>query len=636
MPKKGFNKLGLLAALLLCSSLAAAQLPFQAGTALAADPVQANPVWPETVTSIGMGPSLNIVWGKALSSDINWTFDTGGDTPFTNVIVVNGLAYVGSMMNYVYALDAVTGKLAWKFLADNWIMTNPVVADGKLFIGSGNRFYQTAPSKGGLRGTGPNSLYALDAKTGRMLWQYSVPGEAMPTPLYKDGIVYYVTGDRNLYALDAATGKLVYKYYLGSIFSMGSINLDGDIMVFGGGFPFKVFGFNLKTRTVAWETPFPDVYLGLDDSNPAVANGLLYINGVAYDTTAAGPVNPRHEFYALDTQTGQLRWKFTAGLYSLVDDNKSSTPVVVDGVYYGASSIARSFSALDAATGAVKWQYGIGQVVKGAPVVFSNFVIFADAKGNIYTLNRNTGKLIKKVSLGGNIGPQGPSLFNGTLYLANQNGEVLAFSVTKLINESLRAPEPVPPANSNTAYFSPTGHAVSGAFLDYWQKNGGLAQFGYPITGEISEFHASEGKTYQVQYFERARFEMHDQVVLGRVGSEITANRLSEKAFQPAAAPAVPAPASTSIYFSPTGHAVSGAFLDYWQKNGGLARFGYPISEPHEETLTGGQTLTIQYFERARFELHSSPAETGTNSASSPLVMLGLVGLEKLSAADFK
>jgi hypothetical protein len=129
---------------------------------------------------------------------------------------------------------------------------------------------------------------------------------------------------------------------------------------------------------------------------------------------------------------------------------------------------------------------------------------------------------------------------------------------------------------------------------------------------------------------------MHDQVVLGRVGSEITANRLGEKAFQPAAAPAVPAPASTSIYFSPTGHAVSGAFLDYWQKNGGLARFGYPISEPHEETLTGGQTLTIQYFERARFELHSSPAETGTNSASSPLVMLGLVGLEKLSAADFK
>lgn len=632
MPR--FNKLALLMALWVFGALLV-QLPFGPASVQAVEPPSASPAaWPTEVTSIGMGPSLNAVWGTAVSSDINWTFDTHGDTPFTNVIVVNGLAYVGSMLNYVYALNAVTGRLAWKFLADNWIMTNPVVAEGKLFIGSGNRFYQTAPSRGGLRGTGPNSLYALDAKTGQMLWQYSIPGEAMPTPLYKDGLVYFVTGDRNLYALEAATGKLAYQYNLGSIFSMGSINLDGDIMVFGGGFPFKVFGFNLKTRRLAWETPFPDVYLGLDDSNPAVANGLLYINGVAYDTTANGPVNPRHEFYALDTQTGQLRWTFKAGLYSLVDDNKSSTPVVVDGIYYGASSIARNFSALEAATGAIKWQYNIGQVVKGAPVVFGNFVIFADAKGNIYTLNRATGKLIKKVSLGGNVGPQGPTLFNGTLYVANQDGKVFAFSAAKLINESLRAPEPAPAANSNPAsrYFNPTGHSVSGAFLDYWQKNGGLAQFGYPLTGLISEFHAAEGKTYQVQYFERARFELHDQVVLGRLGSELTANRLGEKAFQPAAA--LTAPASTPTYFSPTGHSVSGIFLDYWQKNGGLSRFGYPISEPLEETLLDGKRHTVQYFERGRFELHSASV-TGNGTAGTE-VLLGLVGLEKLSAAEIK
>ncbi|MBN9393183.1 MAG: PQQ-binding-like beta-propeller repeat protein [Chloroflexi bacterium] len=612
MKKIALKRLGWSGSLWLLGALLV-QLPVQ--TSLADD--SASPLWPTEVDHVGIYQNLNPVWGNAVSSDVNWVYDTKGDMPFTNVIVVDGLAYVGAMMNQFYALDALSGKLVWKFEANNWIMTNPVVAEGKVFIGSGNRDYQAAPSKGGLRGTGPNSLYALDAKTGQQIWKYDVAGEAMPTPLYHDGIVYYVTGDRNLYALNAATGELVYKYNLGSIFSMGSINIDGDMLVFGGGFPFKVFGFNLKTRSLAWEKDFPDVYLGLDDSNPSIANGLMYINGVTYDTTADGPVNPRHEFFALDTQTGNLKWTFTAGIFSMPDDNKSSTPVIVDGVYYGASSLARNFSALDAATGAIKWQYNIGQVVKGNPVVTGNFVIFADGKGTVYTLNRTTGKLIKKLALGGNIAPQGPTLFNGTIYLANQgNGKIYAFSLTTLTGETLRStPEAIP---ANTSFkgvlFKETGHVVSGAFLDFWNKNGGLASLGYPITGEIQEFHAAEGKTYTVQYFERARLELHDNTVLmGRLGSEVTANRLGEPAFQPVSKPA------SGPYYSETGHTVLLQFEAYWQRNGGLARFGYPISEPVQEKSSDGQVHTVQYFERARLELHDNNT-----------VLLGLIGSERL------
>jgi hypothetical protein len=57
--------------------------------------------------------------------------------------------------------------------------------------------------------------------------------------------------------------------------------------------------------------------------------------------------------------------------------------------------------------------------------------------------------------------------------------------------------------------------------------------------------------------------------------------------------------------FQQTGHTVCGRFLQYWQQNGGLAQQGYPISETFTETSDlNGRPYTVQYFERAVFELH--------------------------------
>ncbi|MBX6754632.1 MAG: ferritin-like domain-containing protein [Thermorudis peleae] len=80
-------------------------------------------------------------------------------------------------------------------------------------------------------------------------------------------------------------------------------------------------------------------------------------------------------------------------------------------------------------------------------------------------------------------------------------------------------------------------------------------------------------------------------------------------------APAQPKPGAT--YFKETGHNVSGAFLSYWQAFGGLAIFGYPLTEVMQEN-----GLTVQYFERARFELHPGAAPQRYD------VLLGLVGRE--------
>src|SRR5436309_827968 len=67
-------------------------------------------------------------------------------------------------------------------------------------------------------------------------------------------------------------------------------------------------------------------------------------------------------------------------------------------------------------------------------------------------------------------------------------------------------------ANGSTkVWFQETRHSVSGKILEYWNKYGGLKQFGFPQSEQFNEVSATDGKTYTVQYFERNRFELHPE-----------------------------------------------------------------------------------------------------------------------------
>jgi hypothetical protein len=66
-------------------------------------------------------------------------------------------------------------------------------------------------------------------------------------------------------------------------------------------------------------------------------------------------------------------------------------------------------------------------------------------------------------------------------------------------------------AQANCQTFTETAKTVCGRFLDYWKTNGGLAQQGFPISNPLQEVSSTDGKSYTVQYFERAVFELHPE-----------------------------------------------------------------------------------------------------------------------------
>lgn len=175
-------------------------------------------------------------------------------------------------------------------------------------------------------------------------------------------------------------------------------------------------------------------------------------------------------------------------------------------------------------------------------------------------------------------------------------------------------------------YFPATNHYTYLPFSVYWENNGGLPVFGYPISEQLVE------GGYRVQYFERQRMEHHPEnpapyhVLLGLLGVQ-RADQLGLSGTAPFQRHTA-SPNPNCEYVLATGHNLCYGFRQYWHNHGldfgdpgysyreSLALFGYPISE---EFTSGGRT--VQYFERARLEWHpENPAPWD--------VLGGLLGVE--------
>ena len=156
--------------------------------------------------------------------------------------------------------------------------------------------------------------------------------------------------------------------------------------------------------------------------------------------------------------------------------------------------------------------------------------------------------------------------------------------------------------------FPQTRQTVRGKFLQYWLTYGGLAQYGLPITGEMTELNDIDHKPYTVQYFERAVFEYHPEkkppydILLSQLGVV----RYEQKYPGPRGGPGQqPNTSRGSRHFPETGKRLGGEFLTYWRSHGGVMQQGLPISDEFvERNELDGKEYIVQYFERAVFELH--------------------------------
>jgi alcohol dehydrogenase (cytochrome c) len=249
-----------------------------------------------------------------------WSYQFSATRAETTPLVVDGVMYVTGPRNTAAALDARTGRAIWQYARrlPSDIHANCTVMTNRGFAILGNRLYLA---------TLDAHLVALDAETGNPLWDIAVDDYKTGTsithaPLAIDGkiIVGITAGECALTgfidAYDAATGRRLWRVHVvAGKDDPARSTWAGNSADFGGGPTWMTGTYDAETDTLFWSTgnPSPDY----DGSVRAGDN--LYTCSVL----------------ALDPQTGKLKWYFQFTPHDTHDWDATETNVLADAMFRG-------------------------------------------------------------------------------------------------------------------------------------------------------------------------------------------------------------------------------------------------------------------------------------------------------------
>ncbi|HVO56266.1 MAG TPA: PQQ-binding-like beta-propeller repeat protein [Dongiaceae bacterium] len=314
----------------------------------------------------------------AASGTEKWKFKTGGEHRFiakhlhgiepanepvpdpfdfylSSPAVSGGVVYFGSSDGCVYALEAGSGALKWKFKTGDVVHASPAVAGGTVFVGSWDTYF-----------------YALDAATGAEKWRFKTGEDheiynqtgLQASAAVVEGVVYFGCRDSNFYALDAATGKSLWTYKNNGSWVIGSAAVVNGRVYFATSDTGLLHAVDAKSGQDLFSLAFNRWPMF---SSPAIAGNTLYLG------------SHQGRLLAIDLPAQKLAWMFETDA-ARKNGAAVTTP---DGKPNHAAAFADSF--YDDIIVGIQKMFSNGAVLS-SPAISGSTVVFGSLDGNIYAV----------------------------------------------------------------------------------------------------------------------------------------------------------------------------------------------------------------------------------------------------------
>ncbi len=335
----------------------------------------------------------------------------------------------------------------WKFKAESYVTSSPVLADGVIYFGSDD-----------------GNLYAVHQENGEEVWRFHSEKPINSSPAISNGVVYFQSKDGFTYALDTKSGEIKWKAdtgpdrFIDYDYMSSSPTIQDEIVYIGGGNG-KLYALNANTGAEMWSVEA----LGTNPirSSPAVAGDTVYFTAESkllaldaktgkekwfYQSNALIRSSPSvgdgivvfgdnsSTIYAVDSETGVEKWKYRILYYWVV-----STAAIANGMVYIAGDDSY-LNALDMKTGEVKWRFKTaGETIWSSPALIGDVIYIGDWNfkgtkdengsplwGYLYAIDSQTGEQLWNFKTGGNIVSSPMVDAEGVIYFGSLDGYMYA------------------------------------------------------------------------------------------------------------------------------------------------------------------------------------------------------------------
>jgi serine/threonine protein kinase len=289
--------------------------------------------------SRGVGEAVKAVWEFACEDEIR-------GTPSFH----DGIIYVGSYDNNLYALNGATGEFLWKYPTEGGIVSRPVIYENNLYFGSEDK-----------------RLHAITARFGRLNWMYYTDGPIRSSPHITEGHVIIGSDDAHLHAVNTISGRRAWRADLGAPVRSTPM-VQNDLIYIGtesGDFYCMDFRSVIKWRFKAKRAI---------TSSPVISQGVVYFGSV--DST----------LYALDARTGWVIWRFRLNKPTI------ATPFI-SGDFIFTGSIDGTIQCIDMRSAKETWTFNTENQVTGSPIIYKDSLYCGSVDGHLYCLEYRTGRL---------------------------------------------------------------------------------------------------------------------------------------------------------------------------------------------------------------------------------------------------